>query len=50
MNDIGLLDPESFVQKYDQYLAKIASGRALALTDARWQYEQAEQALRQQDV
>ncbi len=47
MNDIGLLDPESFVQKYDQYLAKIASGRVLALTDARWQYEQAEQALRQ---
>ncbi|NLJ73949.1 MAG: extracellular solute-binding protein [Firmicutes bacterium] len=47
MNDIGLLDPESFIQKYDQYLAKIASGRVLALTDARWQYEQAEQALRQ---
>ncbi|MGE5599136.1 MAG: extracellular solute-binding protein, partial [Bacteroidota bacterium] len=34
MNDIGLLDPESFVQKYDQYQAKIASGRVLALTDA----------------
>lgn len=50
MNDIGLLDPESFVQKYDQYLAKIASGRVLALTDARWQYEQAEQALRQQGM
>ncbi len=47
MNDIGLLDPESFVQKYDQYLAKIAQGRVLALTDAKWQYNQAEQALRQ---
>ena len=35
MNDIGLLDPESFVQKYDQYKAKIAQGRVLALTDQR---------------
>lgn len=47
MNHIGLLDPESFVQKYDQYLAKIASGRVLALADAKWQYSQGEQALRQ---
>src|SRR5690554_143612 len=37
MNHIGLLDPESFVQKYDQYLVKIASGRVLALADAKWQ-------------
>ncbi len=36
MNDIGLLDPESFTQKYDQYKAKIASGRVIGLTDARW--------------
>ncbi|HEY8391363.1 MAG TPA: ABC transporter substrate-binding protein [Capillibacterium sp.] len=47
MNDIGLLDPESFVQKYDQYKAKIAQGRVLALTDQRWQFEEAERALRQ---
>lgn len=36
MNDIGLLDPESFTQKFDQYKAKIASGRVIGLTDARW--------------
>lgn len=33
MNDIGLLDPESFVQKFDQYQAKIASGRVIACND-----------------
>ncbi|QYR22644.1 ABC transporter substrate-binding protein [Paenibacillus sp. sptzw28] len=38
MHDIGLLDPESFVQKYDQYRAKIASGRVLGLIDADWDF------------
>ncbi|MDQ0872762.1 putative aldouronate transport system substrate-binding protein [Paenibacillus sp. V4I3] len=47
MNDIGLLDPESFVQKYDQYKAKIASGRVLAIIDSKWQYLEAEQSLKQ---
>lgn len=42
----GLLDPESFIQKYDQYKAKIASGRVLALIDAKWQYTDAEQNLK----
>lgn len=37
MNAKGLLDKESFTQKYDQYIAKIASGRVVALTDANWQ-------------
>ena len=45
MNDIGLLDPESFIQKYDQYQAKIAEGRVLALADGKWEYVDAEQAL-----
>ena len=35
------------MQKYDQYKAKIAQGRVLALTDQRWQFEEAERALRQ---
>ncbi|MGF7030870.1 putative aldouronate transport system substrate-binding protein [Paenibacillus mucilaginosus] len=38
MHDIGLLDPESFVQKYGQYRAKIASGRVLGLIDADWDF------------
>ncbi|MFC0215992.1 ABC transporter substrate-binding protein [Paenibacillus chartarius] len=43
----GLLDQESFTQKYDQYKAKIASGRVLALIDSKWQYTEPEQALKQ---
>ncbi|MCA0753649.1 ABC transporter substrate-binding protein [Paenibacillus sp. N4] len=46
MNDIGLLDKESFVQKYDQYKAKIASGRVLGLIDQDWDYADAQNALK----
>lgn len=46
MNDIGLLDPESFVQKYDQYLAKLASGRVVATIDQEWEIADAEHALK----
>lgn len=38
MHDIGLLDPESFVQKHAQYSAKVASGRVLGLIDADWDF------------
>ncbi|MDQ0230747.1 ABC transporter substrate-binding protein [Metabacillus malikii] len=47
MNDEGLIDPESFVQKYDQYLAKISSGRVLGLIDADWDVAEAQRALRE---
>lgn len=47
MYNEGLLDPESFTQKYDQYKAKIASGRVLAMADAQWEINDAEVALRQ---
>jgi len=46
MNAIGLLDPESFIQKYDQYQAKIAEGRVVALADAKWEYVDAEVSLK----
>ncbi|WP_379131307.1 ABC transporter substrate-binding protein [Paenibacillus sp. sgz500958] len=46
MNDIGLLDPESFVQKYDQYKAKIATGRVVGLIDQDWGYGEGENALK----
>jgi putative aldouronate transport system substrate-binding protein len=45
MNDIGLLDKESFVQKYEQYTAKITAGRVLGVTDAAWEIMAAENAL-----
>jgi putative aldouronate transport system substrate-binding protein len=46
MNAIGLLDPQSFVQTYDQYLAKIASGQVIGLTDQTWDYSSAESTLK----
>ncbi|WP_019533638.1 ABC transporter substrate-binding protein [Paenibacillus ginsengihumi] len=46
MNDIGLLDKEAFVQKTDQYEAKISSGRVLGLIDADWGFGNATNALR----
>ncbi|NLK21968.1 MAG: extracellular solute-binding protein [Epulopiscium sp.] len=46
MNDIGLLDPDALTQKYDQYAAKISSGRVLALNDQLWEYNEPELALR----
>ena len=46
MHNSGLLDKESFVQKYDQYRAKIASGRVLATIDQDWSFAEAENILR----
>lgn len=50
MNNEGLLDPESFSQKTDQYEAKIASGRVLALVDADWSIGSPQTALREADL
>ncbi len=46
MNAKGLLDPESFVQKYDHYAAKISSGRVVALNDQLWQFATPMQTLK----
>ncbi len=48
MNDIGLIDPESFVQKNDQWKAKIASGRVLGVIGATWQFNDAKRSLIQE--
>lgn len=51
MNAIGLLDPESFVQKFDQYTAKISSGRVVAIMDvADWHVLTAVNALRDEKL
>lgn len=50
MYNEGLIDPESFVQKYEAYIAKIASGRVLGLIDAYWQYSYAETILREKNM
>jgi putative aldouronate transport system substrate-binding protein len=45
MNAKGLIDKEGFAQNYDQYLAKIASGRVLGMFDQRWNFQQGEDSL-----
>ncbi|CAM4388410.1 ABC transporter substrate-binding protein [Saccharibacillus endophyticus] len=46
MYNTGLLDKESFTQKNDQYLAKIASGRVLGLIDQNWNHGEAVNSLK----
>ncbi len=46
MYDEGILDPEFATQTDDDYIAKIASGRVVALTDSWWHYAQAEATLK----
>ena len=45
----GLLDKEAFVQNYDQYLAKLSSGRVLGMFDQHWNFSKATEALVAQD-
>ncbi|RUT40479.1 extracellular solute-binding protein [Paenibacillus anaericanus] len=45
----GLIDKEAFVMNYDQYLAKLSSGRVLGMHDQTWQFQDATAALKQQD-
>ncbi|MBD8069065.1 ABC transporter substrate-binding protein [Bacillus sp. PS06] len=46
-NAKGLFDKEAFVANYDEYLAKLASGRVLGFFDYGWQIGQAETALKE---
>ncbi|WP_077620794.1 ABC transporter substrate-binding protein [Bacillus sinesaloumensis] len=46
-NAKGFYDKESFVQNYDEYLAKLSSGRVLGFFDYGWQVAQAENALKE---
>ena len=46
MYDEGILDPNFATQTDDDYIAKLASGRVVAITDANWHYYQAHAALK----
>ncbi len=50
MNALGIIDRESFVQTYDQYIAKLSSGRVLGMFDQRWNFDNAESSLRIQGL
>ena len=42
----GLISPSTFTDNFDQYLAKISSGRVLAMFDQQWSFQQAEDVLK----
>ena len=42
----GILDPEFATQTHEDYIAKIASGRVVALFDSDWDYQDAEKVLK----
>ncbi|GHV69243.1 ABC transporter substrate-binding protein [Spirochaetia bacterium] len=46
LNAQGYIDRTAFVDNYDQYLAKVSSGRVLGMHDQYWQFNQADFALR----
>lgn len=45
MYNEGILDPNCATQTDDDYIAKVASGRVVAITDAEWHYSQCEATL-----
>lgn len=50
LNAKGLVDKAAFTDNYDQYLAKIASGRVLGMHDQGWQFQNGEGSLRDQGM
>jgi putative aldouronate transport system substrate-binding protein len=50
MHEKGVIDRSCFVDNYDQYLSKIASGRVLGFHDQAWQFQQAEYTLNNQGM
>jgi putative aldouronate transport system substrate-binding protein len=42
----GIISAETFTQNYDQYLAKIATGRVLGMFDQYWNFQDGERPLR----
>lgn len=52
LNDMynkGLVDPETFTMNYDQYMAKLSSGRVLGTFDQFWNFSNADLTLKQQN-
>lgn len=50
MNALGLIDKESFVLTYDQYIAKLSSGRVLGMFDQLWNFNNANDSLIMQNM
>lgn len=46
----GIVDPEAFTQSYDEYIAKLSTGRVLGMVDQWWQFQNARDAIKQQGL
>ncbi|MBN2736138.1 MAG: extracellular solute-binding protein [Spirochaetales bacterium] len=46
VNAKGLINKDTFVNNYDQYMANMASGRVLGVPDQHWQFGKAEETLK----
>ncbi|MFP4017463.1 MAG: hypothetical protein ACLFUI_10575, partial [Halanaerobiales bacterium] len=49
MYNKGVVDPETFVANYDQYIEKLASGRVLGTFNQHWQLQDAQNILLKED-
>ena len=45
----GIISAETFTQNYDQYQAKISTGRVIGMFDQYWNFQNAERPLRQEE-
>lgn len=45
----GVISAETFTQNYDQYLAKIATGRVVGMFDQYWNFQDGEKPLKQEE-
>lgn len=50
MYNKGIVDPETFTAKYDQYIAKLSSGAVLGMIDQHWEFNDAEIALKTRNL
>jgi putative aldouronate transport system substrate-binding protein len=46
----GLIDPEAFTMSRDQYIEKVSSGRVLCMVDQWWNFRNAEDAVKSQQL
>lgn len=44
------ISPETFTMNYDQYIAKLSSGRVCGMVDQHWNFQTAENSIKQQGL
>jgi putative aldouronate transport system substrate-binding protein len=46
----GIIDPETFTMKYDQYISKLSTGRVCGMVDQHWDFNDAEVSIKGQGL